>query len=287
MTGSASILIRLPCPVQISLQQYSPHILKGMLYKATPLGFTYNLIQLAYSFVLATIREETLYVYQASNSIGPRIRIFELILEPHSRICYIDDLEPYSAEYTYDDKRDAALIKATLSKDKIRALICECLTFKDLFTDLDGADWSAAVHCRGGDKVAWGEMEPIPIGNYVAALGDLPPESRVFLMTDTGATVRQFSEAAAAAGKKWNITTFVSETTPAYNQYSFNDKTAREKIADLKQLVREILIARQAPLFVGTASSNVSLLIFLTRSAGATGAVSLDVPADIFFNGEG
>jgi hypothetical protein len=252
-----------------------------MLFKATPLGFTFNLIQLAYSFVLATIRGERLYVYQASNSISPRIRIFEDVLEPHDRIRYIDTLEgDYGAEY--DTARDSSTISGALSKEKIRELICECLRFKDGIEAAAAGAFDASVHCRGGDKVAWGEMEPVPIERYVAALADLPPGASVFLMTDTGETVRKFRE--AGEGKSWNITTFVSETAAAYDQYTFNDKTAKQKLAEIKQLIREISIAKTAPRFVGTASSNVSLLIFLTRPAGSSGAISLDVSADIFFN---
>lgn len=248
-----------------------------MLFKATPLGFTFNLIQLAYSFVLATIRGEILHVYQASNSISPRIRIFEDVLEPHDRIRYIDTLDgDYGQEY--DIAQDSSTISGALSKEKIRELICECLRFKVVAE----AAPDAAVHCRGGDKVAWGEMDAVPIERYVAALADLPAGSSVFLMTDTGETVRKFRE--AGKGKGWNITTFVSETAAAYDQYTFNDKTAKQKLAEIKQLIRELSIAKAAARFVGTASSNVSLLIFLTRAAGSSGAISLDVPVDIFFN---
>lgn len=259
-----------------------------MLFKVSPYGFCFNLIAFSTSYMMACMRDEKLYVYEKSNSISPKIKILQDILKENDRVVYIDTLQGYEKEYEYYNASDCTIIREKFSKEKKRNLISECLTLNnETYAKLgELPTYDVAVHCRTGDKITWGEMGIITIDKYieaVAAIKDLPTEPSIFLMTDNGQVVSDFN---AKAPNSWRIFSFTPEASEAYDQFKFNDKTAKQKLADLYQLLKELETAKKCRHFIGTSSSNVSMYIILTH-LGKYGIdffpKSLDYPIELIF----
>ena len=259
-----------------------------MLFKVSPYGFCFNLIAFSTSYMMAHILGEKLYVYEKSNSISPKIKILQEILKENDKVIYIDTLQGYEKEYEYNDASDNIVIRQNLSKEEKHKLISECLVLNEATYAKLGElpTYDIAIHCRTGDKITWGEMGIITIDKYieaVASIKDLPTEPSIFLMTDNGQVVSDFKTKAPSS---WRIFSFTPEVSEAYDQFKFNDKTAKQKLADLYQLLKELEIAKKCRHFIGTSSSNVGMYIILTHP-GKYGVdffpQSLDYPIEMLF----
>jgi hypothetical protein len=235
---------------------------------------------------------EKLYIYEKSNSISPKVHIFRDILEPNENIEFIETLQGYEKEGIYDEKRDAIIINKYFTRKEKRDLTKECLRLNAMTIAKLGdlPTYDVAVHCRTGDKLTWGEMQEISLDAYiekVAAIEGLGPERSVFLMTDNGQVVSDFKKKAPST---WHIFSYTDERVEAYDQHKFNDKSAKQKIADIYQLLKELETAKKCRHFVGTATSNVGVYIILTHT-GTYGVdffpVSLDTSVELFFAADG
>jgi hypothetical protein len=262
-----------------------------MLFIVSPYGFCFNLISLSLSYMAARMHGEKLYIYEKANSISPKVHIFRDILEPNPNIEFIETLHGYEKEKQYYEIRDGLTIGKYFTRKEKRDLTKECLVLnRATMAKLgDLSTYDVAVHCRTGDKLTWDEMKEISLDAYiekVAAIEGLGSERSVFLMTDNGQVVSDFKKKAPST---WHIFSYTDERVEAYDQHKFNDKSAKQKVADIYQLLKELETAKKCRHFVGTASSNVGVYIILTHT-GTYGVdffpVSLDKHVELFFGAD-
>lgn len=237
-----------------------------MLFIFTPYGFCFNLNKLQLAYMMAIVRDEKLYIYEKRNSINPKVTIMKDILKENERFVFVDSLVGLEDEFEYIEKKDAIIIGKKFTKEEKRKLIRECLQLNEKTKERLGSIpvYDVAVHCRTGDKITWGEMEKIEIIDYVNEIKkvpDLPENPTIFLMTDNGKVVTEFKSLIPTS---WKIFTYTKEEIDAYDQHTFNDKTSKQKIAEIYQFLLEMEIAKASKAFIGTLSSNVGLYIILT-----------------------
>jgi hypothetical protein len=274
-----------------------------MLFVLSPVGLCYNLIRLYYTYMMAIARDEKVYIYEKGNSINPKVTILKDILRINDRFIFVDSLIGLEKEIEYDEKRDASFLGNRFNRKEKLSLIKECLQLNEktkerlgellvlpaetagsrgVGTSVPLPVYDVAVHCRTGDKITWGEMNKIDIIDYINEIKkvpDLPENPTIFLMTDNGKVVTEFKSLIPTS---WKVFTYTKEESDAYDQHTFNDKTSKQKLAELYQFILETEIAKRSNAFIGTLSSNVGFYIILTGNH--TYRKSLDTDLSILFN---
>lgn len=254
-----------------------------MLFIVTPVGLCYNLGKLYYTYTMAIARDEKVYIYEKRNSINPKVTFYKDILKENERFVFVDSLVGLEDELEYEEKRDALFIGKRFTKEEKHTLIKECLQLNNKTKERLGLLplYDVAVHCRTGDKITWGEMGKIELIDYINEIKkvpDLPENPNIFLMTDNGKVVTQFK---LLIPTSWKVFTFTKEEEDAYDQHTFNDKTSKQKLAELYQFLLETEIAKNSKAFIGTLSSNVGFYIMLTGNH--TYRKSLDTDDSLLF----
>ncbi len=255
-----------------------------MLFILSPYGFCFNLNKLNLAYMMAILKDEKVYIYEKGNSINPKVTILKDILKENERFIFVDSLVGLEKELEYDEKTDGKILYNKFTKEEKRNLVKECLQLNEKTKERLGTIpvYDVAVHCRTGDKITWGEMEKIELIDYVneiKKIPDLPENPTIFLMTDNGKVVTEFKSLIPTS---WKVFTFTKEEADAYDQFNFNDKTAKQKLAEFYQLLLETEIAKASKGFIGTLSSNIGFYIILTGNH--TYIKSLDQDTNILFD---
>jgi hypothetical protein len=274
-----------------------------MLFISSPVGFCWNFNRLTLTYIIAVARDEKVYIYEKINSINPKVTILKDILRENDRFIFVKSLDGLEKEKQYDEKIDASFIRTHYTREQKRNFFKECIQLNEktkerlgiipvlhagtagsrgIGTLVPPPVYDVAVHCRTGDKITWGEMGKIELIDYINEIKkvpDLPENPTIFLMTDNGKVVTEFKSLIPIS---WKVFTYTKEEVDAYDQFDFNDKTAKQKLAEFYQLLLETEIAKISNAFIGTVSSNVSLHIILTGNHKYI--KSLDFDTSILFD---
>jgi hypothetical protein len=124
-----------------------------------------------------------------------------------------------------------------------------------------------AAHVRRGDKTEghikpngrhFAEGEAVPFKTYVDALSELAPQvRRIFCLTD------DFREVAKAREDypELQILTLCTPGETGFYQQRHRKLHWSERLAAVRRLIAEVLIAKQSQAFAGLYRSNVSLMV--------------------------
>jgi hypothetical protein len=197
-----------------------------------------------------------------------------MIPESFSIVSKPNEVIPSLLTYNGDTLREEAIKFFQFKPDSIEQI--ESNIKKSLLPP----SFDVAVHIRGGDKIASGEMKAIKIDEYVNAVKDFSKKISsetltVFVMTDDYTSFELFK---AKADKTWLVYSLSSATSlVGHTQSQFNLQPLKIKQEIYNQFLTELYIAQRASAIVCTFSSHVGRFLFLTASP-KTLLRSLDVP---------
>jgi hypothetical protein len=262
-------------------------------FQTTEGGFCSNFNNLFLAYVNAVKNSSPLYIHDFPNSVGQTFPLFQSILKDNSTIKYLKEIPPNSKALDWNKLSSQFLNSTNIQTLKRIA--------RDLFyyngdaqerimsrirgAGLERTLFDVGVHIRSGDKITTGEMNSVPILNYVNALSTFSrrlgkPNLSIFVMTDN---MKLFDQLKQLSPSTWSYSTLQSPssyTADGHTQFEFNVLPSSTRQDLFYQFLTELHILQNTPNLVVTYSSNVGRFLYLTSrfQHTADSIVSLDVP---------
>ena len=239
-------------------------------------GICSQLNNYCFSFIYATLHQQTLYV-SGGSCISPDFNIVREVLQPYSYVKH----RTMSLPNTFHSPKVIEFCRS-LPRAQVKSLHRKALTLNrptrlQVEKLIEQRGWSKVpfhigIHYRSGDKVTSGEMRPVSLRKYVEAFlkSDLSrPVTHVFIMSDNYKALQDLQRELTVAVKASPATKtelqFYSPCEPSmtgHQQKKFNTQTVEKKKADLIQLLAELHIMQRIPTLLLLLSSNIDRLIY-------------------------